>query len=73
MRNIAFSLKGTTEAIKWGDHLCFSVGNKMYLVTSPDQVPSTSAFNVPADELKEIIAREDWQNRHIWAGTIGST
>ena len=36
LREIALKLTGVTEDIKWQDHLCFSVGNKMFLVTSPD-------------------------------------
>ncbi|QMU27838.1 MmcQ/YjbR family DNA-binding protein [Adhaeribacter radiodurans] len=57
LRNIALSLPGTTEDIKWGDHLCFNIGGKMYLVTSPDLVPSTACFKVTPDEFDELLAQ----------------
>ncbi|MDQ3290087.1 MAG: MmcQ/YjbR family DNA-binding protein [Bacteroidota bacterium] len=61
LRNIALNLKGTTEDIKWGDHLCFNIGGKMYLVTSPDQIPSTASFKVTPDEYEGLLAREGFQ------------
>ncbi len=71
LREIALELKGVTEDIKWGDHLCFSVGGKMFLITSPDFIPSTSAFKVPAEQSDEIISNEGFSKhshlgRHNW-------
>jgi predicted DNA-binding protein (MmcQ/YjbR family) len=36
LEKICKSFKGVTEDIKWEDHLCFNVGNKMFLITAPD-------------------------------------
>jgi predicted DNA-binding protein (MmcQ/YjbR family) len=57
LRKICKSLKGTTEDIKWEDHLCFNIGGKMYLVTSPGQTPVTASFKVPDEEFEEIAAK----------------
>lgn len=44
IRAFALSLPGATEDIKWENHLCFNVGGKMFLVTSPDSVPISASF-----------------------------
>jgi predicted DNA-binding protein (MmcQ/YjbR family) len=46
--------KGVTEDIKWEDHLCFNVGEKMFLVTSPDSVPVSASFKVNDEEFDEL-------------------
>ncbi|WP_158267631.1 MmcQ/YjbR family DNA-binding protein [Adhaeribacter arboris] len=61
LRNIALNLKGSTEDIKWEDHLCFTIGGKMYLVTSPDQVPSTASFKVTPEEYEALLAQPGFQ------------
>jgi len=71
LRNMSLQLPGTTEDIKWETHLCFSVGNKMYLVTSPDSLPSPASFKVSADKFEEIISEEGFEKhaylgRHYW-------
>lgn len=65
------SLPGTAEDIKWGDHLCFSVGTKMYLVTSPDLVPSSASFKVPEEDYEQILAKPGFHKhshlaRYFW-------
>lgn len=67
LRNIALELPGTTEDIKWENHLCFSVGKKMYLVTSPDQVPSSASFKVDPEKFDEIISEEGFK-KHAYLG-----
>jgi predicted DNA-binding protein (MmcQ/YjbR family) len=58
MQTICKSLPAVTEDIKWDDHLCFSVGGKMFLVTSPDSVPPTASFKVPEEDFEVLAARE---------------
>lgn len=58
LQAICEALPGTTLDIKWEDHLCFNVGAKMYLVTSPDQIPHTASFKVTDEEFDELCARE---------------
>jgi len=52
IQKICKDYNGVTEDIKWDYHLCFNVGGKMFLVTSPDDTPITASFKV-ADELFE--------------------
>lgn len=55
---ICKGLRGTTTDIKWEDHLCFNVGDKMFLITSPDSVPVTASLKVCDDDFVELIQRE---------------
>lgn len=55
---ICKNLPGVTEDIKWEDHLCFNVGGKMFLVTSPDSVPPSASFKVAEEDFETLAARE---------------
>ncbi|MDF2192534.1 MmcQ/YjbR family DNA-binding protein [Paraflavitalea sp. CAU 1676] len=48
---------GVTQDIKWENHLCFNVGEKMFLVTAPDEVPISASFKVADEEFDEVSAR----------------
>ena len=58
LQAICEQLPGTTQDIKWEDHLCFNVGGKMYLVTSPDKVPHTASFKVSEEEFESLASRD---------------
>lgn len=58
LQDICIDLKGTTQDIKWEDHLCFNVGNKIYLITSPDQVPVTASFKASEEDFTTLTKRE---------------
>lgn len=58
LRKIALALPGVTEDIKWENHLCFNVGGKMFLVTSPDAVPVSASFKT-TDDAFEILPTRD--------------
>lgn len=58
IQSICKKLKGVTQDIKWENHLCFNVGGKMFLVTSPDNVPVTASFKVNDEEFEEISSRK---------------
>ena len=51
---ICSKMQGVTEDIKWEDHLCFNVGGKMFLITSPDNVPVTASFKVSDGEFEKL-------------------
>jgi predicted DNA-binding protein (MmcQ/YjbR family) len=70
IQTICQLLPGTTEDIKWDDHLCFNVGGKMYLVTSPDQVPPSASFAATPEEFEELTAKEGI-SRHQYLGRYG--
>ena len=71
LRNNCLQLKETTEDIKWENHLCFCVGDKMYLVTAPDAVPVSVSFKASDEDFEELITRDGiipapYMARHKW-------
>jgi predicted DNA-binding protein (MmcQ/YjbR family) len=55
LRSYCLSLPAVTEDIKWGNDLVFSVGSRMFCVTSLDQ-PLKCSFKVKDDEFEELCA-----------------
>ena len=53
-RHICLGLPGVTEGIKWGDDLCFMVGEKMFFVIVL-HTPLKVSFKVLDDEFDEMI------------------
>ena len=71
LETICDGFPGVTKGIKWEDHLCFNIGDKMFLVTAPDAVPPSATFKVPPDQFEELIARDgfsmaDYIGRYHW-------
>jgi predicted DNA-binding protein (MmcQ/YjbR family) len=58
LQSICKKLKGVTQDIKWEDHLCFNVGGKMFLITSPDRVPHSASFKVDDEDFAELTSKE---------------
>jgi predicted DNA-binding protein (MmcQ/YjbR family) len=67
IRNICLTLPGTTEDIKWENHLCFSVGGKLYLVTGADEIPITASFKCDAELFDEITEQEGFEQAPYFA------
>ena len=61
LQSICNKLKGVTQDIKWEDHLCFNVGNKMFLVTAPDSVPQSASFKVTDEDFAALPEREGFK------------
>lgn len=57
VRKICRALPGTTEDVKWGSDLVFSVGGKMFTVVCLDP-PHTVAFKCAPDAFAELIERD---------------
>src|SRR5688572_3979938 len=57
LREICLMFPGVTEDIKWGDHLCFNIGGKMFLVTAPDNVPVSASFKVSDEDFETLPNR----------------
>lgn len=57
LQKICKNLPSVTENIKWGNDLCFSVGNKMFCVIGL-QTPTSASFKVKDDEFDEMSSRE---------------
>jgi predicted DNA-binding protein (MmcQ/YjbR family) len=58
---ICRAFPGMTQDIKWENHLCFNVGGKMFIVTSPDTFPVTASFKVSEENFEELPAREGFK------------
>ena len=61
IQNICKAFPGVTEDIKWENHLCFNVGGKMFLITSPDEVPVTASFKASEETFDELINIEGFK------------
>ena len=56
LREYCLSLPGTTEDLKWGEHLCFMIEQKIYVITSLDSGLLT--FKCDPEEFEELTARD---------------
>lgn len=54
---IGSQFPGTTSDIKWDHHVCLNVGDKMYLITSPDAFPINASVKVSDDAFEEMISK----------------
>jgi predicted DNA-binding protein (MmcQ/YjbR family) len=57
LRTLCLSFPGVTEDVKWGNDLCFLVGEKMFCATSADADQGAS-FKVRDEEFEEMTSRE---------------
>jgi len=55
LRKFCLSFPGATEDIKWGADLCFSVGGKMFCVTSADSAEGGMSFKCTPEKFDELI------------------
>src|SRR5438105_8387288 len=58
LRTDCLSFPGATEDIKWGADLCFSVGGKMFCVTSADSTVGGLSLKCTPEKFDELIERE---------------
>jgi predicted DNA-binding protein (MmcQ/YjbR family) len=57
LRTFCLSLPAVTEDVKWDNDLVFSVGAKMFCVSSLDP-PFKCSFKVKDDEFEELITTQ---------------
>jgi predicted DNA-binding protein (MmcQ/YjbR family) len=57
LRKFCLSLPAATEDIKWGSDLCFSIGGKMFCVSSMES-PLRISFKVPDEDFEELASQE---------------
>jgi predicted DNA-binding protein (MmcQ/YjbR family) len=55
---ICKKLPATTEDIKWGHDLVFSIAAKMFCVVGLDQSPTSASFKVKEESFDEMCSRE---------------
>jgi predicted DNA-binding protein (MmcQ/YjbR family) len=70
LEQICLNLKGTTIDIKWGNDLCYWIGDKMYCVASLEQ-PLNVSMKVQAEEFSELTDRDGiipapYTAKHNW-------
>lgn len=56
IRNYCLSLPGTTEGMKWGEHLTFMVGEKMYAIFGLDQMPINASIKFSDEDFERLPA-----------------
>ncbi|HEU4470480.1 MAG TPA: MmcQ/YjbR family DNA-binding protein [Flavisolibacter sp.] len=61
LQEICKSLKAVSEDIKWETHLCFTVGGKVFLITSPDEVPVSASFKTSDERFEELIEKQGFK------------
>lgn len=67
----SMSFKAVTQDVKWENHLCFNIGDKMFLILGIDQVPVTASVKVSDEDFdglcqKEGIIPAPYLARHKW-------
>ena len=60
LRSICLSFPAVTEEVKWGNDLCFCIGEKMFCVTSLEP-PHTFSFKVTDAEFDELSGLEGFK------------
>lgn len=55
-REYCLSLPGTTEGMKWGEHLCFMIEEKIYVIASLDD--GNLSFKCDPEAFDELVARD---------------
>src|ERR1043165_9755766 len=58
LRKYCLAKPGATEDVKWGADLCFSVGAKMFAVTSADSSAGGLSIKCTPEKFDELIERE---------------
>jgi predicted DNA-binding protein (MmcQ/YjbR family) len=64
---ISQALKGVTTDIKWEEHLCFNVGEKIFLLTAPDQLPPNASFKVSEADFDLLTERSGIKQARYFA------
>ena len=60
LRSICLSFPAVTEEVKWGNDLCFCIGEKMFCVTSLEP-PHTFSFKVTDADFEELSGSEGFK------------
>lgn len=66
MREYCLSLKGVHEGIKWEDHLCFMVAEKMFCITGFNDNDGVS-FKVSPEDFALLTERDGIEQARYFA------
>lgn len=61
LQQLCESFPGVTTDIKWENHLCFNVGGKMFMITSPDDVPANASFKATEEDFEQLTERKGFE------------
>ena len=67
LRKFCLEFPGATEDVKWGADLCFSVGGKMFTVTSPDSSDAGVSLKTTPEKFAELTERQGIRPAHYVA------
>lgn len=51
-------LPGTSTDVKWDHHICLNVGDKMFLITTPDANPINASVKVSKEKFDDFLEKE---------------
>jgi predicted DNA-binding protein (MmcQ/YjbR family) len=68
LRELCLSFPGVTEGLKWEDHICFMVGEKMFCITGDF---GGANIKCSPEDFEELIEREGiipapYMARNMW-------
>lgn len=58
LRNLCLNLTAVTEDVKWGNDLCFCVGEKMFCVTGLKSDEFGASFKASPSDFEGLIERD---------------
>ena len=61
LQKLCKSFPSVTEDIKWGNDLCFCIGEKMFCVVGLNQSPTSASFKVTPEEFNELSSKEGFK------------
>jgi len=61
IREKCLELPLVTEGIKWESNLCFMVYDKIFLMSSLDEVPTRVSVKVPKENFLEISSQDNFK------------
>lgn len=61
LSGICTDLSSVTNDIKWGNDLCFNIGDKMFFVMSLDSSPTSASFKVSNENFEALICQEGFK------------
>jgi predicted DNA-binding protein (MmcQ/YjbR family) len=67
LREFCIALAGVTEDVKWGNDLCFSVGNKMFAVTGVGDGDGGISVKTTPELFAELTERPGIRPAHYVA------
>jgi len=72
LRDICLNFPGVTEDIKWENHLCFCVAEKMFLIAGLDESPIPASFKVPPEQFDEVASKNGFNGSLSGKRSVGT-